>query len=134
MIQTLDPNLLQDGPDLNKEQPEQVGDIVKKIESEKRRKNLTESDPVVARDKYLRAKRDLDSKMTQIQTIEENVKMLLKDIKERKKRWVDFRSHIAQMTNLSFDDLLQKKNSAGTVEFDHDKQQLHLIVQKVRVT
>jgi chromosome segregation ATPase len=111
-----------------------VSSIVKKIESEKRRKNLTESDPVVARDKYLRAKRDLDSKMTQIQTIEENVKMLLKDIKERKKRWVDFRSHIAQMTNLSFDDLLQKKNSAGTVEFDHDKQQLHLIVQKVRVT
>lgn len=43
MIQTLDPNLLQDGPDLNKESPEQVGDIVKKIESEQIGKETIES-------------------------------------------------------------------------------------------
>jgi flagellar motility protein MotE (MotC chaperone) len=70
--------------------------------------------------------------MTQIDAIEENVKLLRNDIKERKKRWIDFRSHIAQMTNISFDDFLNKKNSAGSVEFDHDNQQLNLIVQKVR--
>lgn len=109
-----------------------IDNTLKKIEKEKERKNLTESDPVVARDKYLRAKRDLDSKMTQIEAIEENVKLLRNDIKERKKRWIDFRSHIAQMTNISFDDFLNKKNSAGSVEFDHDNQQLNLIVQKVR--
>jgi len=104
----------------------------KKIENEKKRRNLSEADPVVARDKYLRAKKDLDSKMEQIEAIEQNVKMLIADVKERKRRWIDFRSHIAQMTNLSFDEFLQKKNSAGRVEFDHDNQQLNIIFQKVR--
>jgi len=104
----------------------------KKIENEKKRRNLSEADPVVARDKYLRAKKDLDSKMEQIDAIEKNVNMLMNDVKQRKRRWVDFRSHIAQMTNISFDEFLQKKNSAGQVEFDHDSKQLNLIVQKVR--
>lgn len=104
----------------------------KKIADEKQRRNLSEADPAVARDKYLRAKKDLDSKMEQIKTIEENVKMLQNDVKERRRRWIDFRSHIAQMTSISFDDFLQKKGSAGQVEFDHDNEQLNLIVQKVR--
>lgn len=102
----------------------------KKIETEKKRRNLSEADPAVARDKYLRAKKALDSKMEQIKTIEQNVDMLINDVKERKKRWVLFRSHIAQMTNISFDDFLQKKKSAGQVEFDHESRQLNLIVQK----
>ena len=109
-----------------------VASYEKKIENEKTRRNLSEVDPAVARDKYLRAKKSLDSKMKQIQAIEQNVKMLLADVKERKKRWVAFRAHIAEMTNISFDDFLQKKNSAGQVEFDHDNQRLNLIVQKVR--
>ena len=58
--------------------------------------------------------------------------MLQNDVKERRRRWIDFRSHIAQMTSISFDDFLQKKGSAGQVEFDHDNEQLNLIVQKVR--
>ena len=70
--------------------------------------------------------------MEQIDAIEKNVNMLMNDVKQRKRRWVDFRSHIAQMTNISFDEFLQKKNSAGQVEFDHDSKQLNLIVQKVR--
>jgi len=102
----------------------------KKIENEKMRRNLSEVDPAVARDKYLRAKKALDSKMEQIEAIEQNVKMLLHDVKERKKRWVAFRAHIAEMTNLSFDEFLQKKKSAGQVEFDHDHGRLNLIVQK----
>jgi chromosome segregation ATPase len=104
----------------------------KKIANEKQRRNLSEADPAVARDKYLRAKKDLDSKMEQIQTIEKNVEMLMNDVKQRRRRWVHFRSHIAQMTNISFDEFLQKKKSAGQVEFDFENNQLNLIVQKVR--
>lgn len=110
-----------------------VASYEKKIENEKTRRNLSEVDPAVARDKYLRARKSLDSKMEQIDAIEKNVKMLLADVKERKKRWVAFRTHIAQMTNISFDDFLQKKKSAGQVEFDHENQRLNLIVQKVRI-
>ena len=103
----------------------------KKIESERTRRNMSEVDPAVARDKYLRAQKDLDSKMDQINTIEKNTDAMGRDLKERKKRWKQFRSHIAQMTNISFDEFLNKKGSAGEVEFDHDAGQLNLIVQKV---
>lgn len=103
----------------------------KKIAQEKDRRNLSESDPAVARDKYFRAKKDLDSKMEQINAIDRNVKALKKDLKERKKRWRDFRAHIAEMTNLSFDEFLNKKGSAGEVQFDHEDRKLDLVVQKV---
>ena len=103
---------------------------LKKIEKEKERRNMIESDPAVARDKYLRAKKDLDGKMAQIDTIEENTKALKKDLKERMARWRQFRNHIAEATNLGFDEFLNKKGSAGEVEFDHEAKQLNLVVQK----
>lgn len=103
----------------------------KKIVTEKQRRNVSESDPAVARDKYFRAKKDVDSKMEQIDAIKANCKALSKDLKERKKRWRQFRGHIAEMTNLGFDELLNKKGSAGSVEFDHDNGKLELVVQKV---
>lgn len=109
-----------------------VQNKLKKIEQEKQRRNMSESDPVVARDKYIRAKRDLDSKMEQIHAIERNTKALTKDLKERRSRWRDFRGHIAEMTNIGFDEMLNKKGSAGEVEFDHEAGRLNLIVQKVR--
>lgn len=102
----------------------------KKIEQEKQRRNISESDPAVARDKYFRAKKDLDSKMEQINAIERNCKALAKDLRSRKDRWRAFRGHIAEMTNLGFDEFLNKKGSAGTVEFDHDNKRLDLVVQK----
>ncbi len=103
----------------------------KKIAKEKERRNMTESDPAVARDKYFRAKKDLDAKMEQIDAIERNTKALGKDLRGRKKRWRDFRAHIAEMTNLGFDEFLNRKGSSGEVEFDHENGQLNLTVQKV---
>ncbi|KAL3811194.1 LOW QUALITY PROTEIN: hypothetical protein ACHAXA_004496 [Cyclostephanos tholiformis] len=103
---------------------------LRKIEQEKQRRNMSESDPVVARDKYFRARKDLDSKMEQIHAIERNTKALTKDLKERRARWRDFRRHIAELTNLGFDEMLNKKGSAGEVEFDHEAGRLNLIVQK----
>ncbi|KAL3792589.1 hypothetical protein HJC23_005559 [Cyclotella cryptica] len=102
----------------------------KKIETERSRRSITELDPAVAREKYLRAKQDLDSKMEQINAIDQATTALEIDLRERKKRWRQFRSHIAQMTNLSFDEFLGKKGSSGVIEFDHDHGRLNLIVQK----
>lgn len=107
---------------------------LKKIEQEKQRRNLSESDPAVARDKYFRARKDLDSKMEQIHAIEKNTKALTKDLKERRDRWKHFRRHIAEATNLGFDEMLNKKGSSGEVEFDHESGRLNLIVQKVSLT
>ena len=104
---------------------------LKKIEQEKQRRNMSESDPAVARDKYFRAKKDLDSKMEQINMIESNVAALTEDLKERRKRWRQFRGHIAEQTNLGFDEMLNKKGSSGEVEFDHENKTLNLVVQKV---
>jgi len=103
---------------------------LKKIEQEKERRNVSESDPAVARDKYFRAKKDLDSKVQQIEAIERNCKALHKDIKSRRKRWRDFRRHIAEMTNLNFDEFLNKKGSSGEVQFDHEEGRMDLVVQK----
>eukprot|EP00571_Detonula_confervacea_P004119 CAMPEP_0172311834 /NCGR_PEP_ID=MMETSP1058-20130122/15802_1 /TAXON_ID=83371 /ORGANISM="Detonula confervacea, Strain CCMP 353" /LENGTH=1228 /DNA_ID=CAMNT_0013025129 /DNA_START=30 /DNA_END=3716 /DNA_ORIENTATION=+ len=107
-----------------------VQNKLKKIEQEKERRNLSESDPAVARDKYFRAKKDLDSKMELIDSIERNTKALGKDLSDRKKRWRAFRGHIAEQTNLGFDEFLNKKGSAGEVQFDHEAGQLNLSVQK----
>jgi len=103
---------------------------MRKIEQEKERRNISESDPAVARDKYFRAKRDLDSKMEQINAIDRNCTSLRKDLRGRKERWRAFRSHIAEMTNIGFDEFLNKKGSAGEVDFNHETHELNLIVQK----
>ena len=38
--------------------------------------------------------------------------------------------HIGNMTNDTFDEMLNKKGSCGQIEFDHRQKQLNLIVQK----
>jgi chromosome segregation ATPase len=103
---------------------------LKKIDQEKQRRNMSESDPAVARDKYFRARKDMDSKMQQIEAIAKSTKDLTKDLKDRKSRWRQFRGHIAEITNIGFDTMLNKKGSAGEVEFDHDNKRLNLVVQK----
>jgi len=123
-IETVEP------PKESKHYKSKIQNKLKKIDQEIQRRNMTESDPAVARDKYFRAKKDLDSKMVQINAIERNCKALSKDLRQRKNRWRQFRGHIAEMTNIGFDEFLNKKGSAGEVEFDHDLGQLNLIVQK----
>lgn len=104
----------------------------KKLATQKSRQNLSESDPAAAKEKYFRAKKYVDEKMRQIETIKSNVESLKSDLHTRKKRWRQFRSHIADMTNTGFDEFLSKKKATGEVEFDHDRGQLNLIVQKDR--
>lgn len=102
----------------------------KQIERERQKRALSERDPEVLKDKYDRAKSDLKVKMDFVGKIEDNIVGLKKDLKERRKRWKQFRKHIGDLTNCTFDEMLNKKGSSGMIEFDHHDQTLNLIVQK----
>lgn len=65
--------------------------IKKEIERERERRQLTETDPEVALDKYTRAKRALDTKVYQIDKVDINKNALKVDIRDRKKLWKQFR-------------------------------------------
>lgn len=102
----------------------------KKIELEHRRRQLTEVDPLVVYEKYKRGKDDLTSKKNMKEKIDANVAKLEGDLLSRRRRWKQLRSHIAATTNQTFDDMLQKKGSAGIIEFDHKGRKLDLVIQK----
>lgn len=102
----------------------------KRIEKEKQKRALTESDPEVAFMKYMRAKKDLDDKVEQLERIEATVKELTEDARDRRRRWRQFRSHIQKMTGAVFNEILNKKGSSGELEFDHNDGTLNLAVQK----
>lgn len=101
-----------------------------RIEKEKQRRRLTESDPEVAFEKYMRAQNDLDANMQQIHAIDENVELLAQDLRDRRKRWKQFRKHIADMSNITFNEILNRKGSSGSIEFNHEDKTLDLVVQK----
>uniref|UniRef100_A0A7S4NJE4 Rad50/SbcC-type AAA domain-containing protein n=1 Tax=Odontella aurita TaxID=265563 RepID=A0A7S4NJE4_9STRA len=102
----------------------------KSIEREKEKRQLTRKDPEVVLQQYRRAKKDLDDKVEQIETIGSNVEAMIKDSRGRRKRWMEFRAHLVETTNNSFDQMLNKKGSSGQLEFNHDDHSLNLIVQK----
>ena len=101
-----------------------------KIEKERDRRRLTESDPQAAFEKYMRAQKDLDGNMKQIDAIDENVALLAKDLENRVKKWRMFRAHIVHMTNDTFNDILNRKGSSGELEFCHEDKTLNLVVKK----
>lgn len=101
-----------------------------KIEQEKERRNATKDDPAIAYQKYVRAKNQLDSKTEKIKQIEKTSAELKEDLKQRKQRWKQFRSHIGNTTNQKFDEILNMKGSSGQIEYDFENMELNLVVQK----
>lgn len=107
-----------------------------KIAQEMERQQMAETNAEAALDKYTRANKSLHGKLQQIDAINANIDMLQGDMKQRKKRWKQFRKHIVRMTNESFDEFLQKKGSSGELEFTHPTKDgeaqgtLNLVVQK----
>jgi len=77
-----------------------------------------------------KAKSDLESRMNTIDKIDVNIKDLMQDLKERKRKYKDFQKHIAEMTTTTFDDILNRKGSSGDLDFDHKGKTLNLVVQK----
>lgn len=102
----------------------------KKIEQEKERRNTTKEDAAAAYQKHHRAKKQLEGKMKQIKEVDKVSHDLKEDMTKRKQRWRQFRKHIANTTDMKFDEILNRKGSSGTVEFDHKSNQLDLVVQK----
>lgn len=104
--------------------------LKKKIEQERERRNALNEDPHEVYEKFARAKKQLSSKMEQIEGIEETSANLNADLKTRKKRWRQFRQHIAHVTDHKFNEILNDKGSSGEIEFDHKNTNLNLCVQK----
>jgi len=52
------------------------------------------------------------------------------DMSIRRKRWSHFRSYISDFSGIKFDETLNIKGSSGVVKFDHDNEELDLVVQK----
>ena len=130
-----------------------------RIEAERKKRQMKETDPEVALEKYVRAKELLDSKMFQIEKIEENKESLMEDVRNRKAKWKRFRgklhligftffvkcvqcgistysifpscsAHIVDSANATFDEVLNRKGSSGEIKFDHKAKTLNLLVQK----
>jgi chromosome segregation ATPase len=101
-----------------------------KIEKERERQDLSNEPPAVVYQRYIRAKNTLDGKLKQIEEIEQTHDMLHQDLKERKRRWKQFRKHIAKITTGKFDEILNMKGSCGDLNFDDKNETLELVVQK----
>lgn len=104
--------------------------LAKKIDQEKERRKANKEDALAALEKYKRAKEIVEGKMAQLEEITNVKENLTQDVLRRKQRWELFRQHIANKTSLIFDEVLNKKGSSGTVEFDHESGTLELVVQK----
>jgi len=100
------------------------------IVRERERRQLTETNPEAALEKYTRAQHALNTKIYQIEKVEDNMNLLTLDIRERKKLWKLFREHIVEMSNGTFDEVLNRKGSSGSIDFNHKHGTLDLVVQK----
>jgi hypothetical protein len=107
-----------------------VEQLKKRVEEEKRRRNITDTSYEEAFERYDRAFKDLRSKEKQLEAIKENILNLTNDLALRRKRWRQFQKHLVHMTKETFDETLQLKGSSGDLEFDHETKTLNLIVQK----
>jgi len=100
------------------------------LERERKKHKITEGDMKAVWHKYKRAKDNLSKVKEGMDRVDSTISKMRDDLKVRRKRWRHFRKHIAEMTNLTFGEMLNKKGSSGLVEFDHKNKSLGLTVQK----
>ena len=74
----------------------------REIETARARRNLTERDPEAALDKFLRAKQAMDTKLYQMDKVEENKVALVKDRRAREKLWTTFRGQSLSLHHFCF--------------------------------
>lgn len=101
-----------------------------KIEQERARRNVSREDPAVAYEKYQTAKHEYSTQVESIAATEASIEALKKDIKSRRKRWRQFRSHLSHTTGMKFNEMLQLNKYTGSLEFEHDSKTLDLAVAK----
>lgn len=101
-----------------------------KIEKESARRKVSREDASVAFERYKRAERELDAKMTDIENTEAKIKEMNLDVENRQARWEDFRGTLAKNIGLKFDQMLALNKYTGTLDFNHECHTLDLAVQK----
>ena len=104
--------------------------IDEKIRNEKNRRNVATEDAATVYERYARAKADLSAKTDQVTETDNRIDDLKKDIEMRRKRWRQFRKHLARSTGLKFDEMLSMNKYTGTLEFNDENKTLDLSVQK----
>lgn len=109
---------------------DQINSGENKVNRLKERLNIQGRNPTVVRHQLKRAENDLKSKKEMVDRIEDNFESLSTDVKDRKKKWKAFRGTISNTTNMTFDNLLNKKGSSGQIDFQHKNRELLLCVQK----
>lgn len=110
------------------------GDKIKivenKIRLEKVRRLENSDDEPTAFAKYVRAKKIYQAKAAQIVEINTMSQSMGLDMKMRRDRWLEFRHHVSEFSTIKFNETLNIKGSSGCIEFDHEREDLQLIVQK----
>mmetsp|Transcript_10543 Transcript_10543/g.32464 ORF Transcript_10543/g.32464 Transcript_10543/m.32464 type:complete len:1185 (-) Transcript_10543:68-3622(-) len=94
------------------------------------RRGGKETDPAVAKAKMERAHIAYTEKEAGCKQIEKEGHALRADAKKRYSRLTRIRGHICRSSNRTFDDILNKKGSAGQLTFDHDEKLLGMTYQK----
>ena len=94
------------------------------------RRDLSERDPEIAKEKMDRAGRAYHEKEKGCKQIESEGEQLGSDAKLRWARLRRIRAYICRKSNSAFDAILQNKGSAGALNFDHVAKTLSLTYQK----
>lgn len=95
-----------------------------------RRRNVSEVDPNIAKQKVDRAKAAYNEKMAGCKQIEAEGNDLKRDAHSRWNRLKKIRAHICRRSNTNFDTILNNKGASGALLFDHKQQLLTLCYQK----
>lgn len=101
-----------------------------KIQQEKERRSVAGEDPMVARDKYLKAKEAFLKKSQQVEVNEKRVEEMTQDCSHRQKRWRKFRARLATLTTIKFGEMLTLNKYSGELDFDVEEGTLDLSVRK----
>jgi structural maintenance of chromosomes protein 6 len=104
--------------------------IEEKIQKERARRNVSREDRSVVYERYVRARTDLNAKMKVMDEADQKIEEMEKDVAQRRKRWQQFRKHLAKIIGLKFGQMLTMNKYNGTLQFDHHAGTLDLAVQK----
>lgn len=130
LIENWDGNPLELG---RKETKENLEKLEKRLRAEKeasmREQNLQQYDIRQVTESYIKVKEQLEKMKEEYTRIQQRHSLLVEDDKRRSKQWVDALKREARKTRKFFDEYAQVKNAAGSVEFNHEEQLLHMVYQ-----
>ena len=107
-----------------------IARTMEKLEQERERNQLLDQTKEEALEAYQTAKEELHAQLQNVNQLKEKIKDLKSDLSERKKRWVQFREVIQNMTSVKFAEMLEMNRFEGDLEFDNESQTLDLCVSK----